>query len=411
MPDRIKTLLITSNGPATPRAVAADTVLHGVLQFDHSNYWKRLITSPKMRARLTSRYETLSYIQDWEEGFTASPRLDIDRCNLLNVFDVAQARRHIRDYALIVVLHSAVGDNLQAINRVQSILQARKGRLLALIGNEYVLMPEKIGFLRSVGADFVGSQLPLAAAQWLYEDCRETCVLPAPHALNARVYTRQNTGERPIDIGFIGDFYPWFIGDIERTQAIELFQQRSAEFGLRSDFRRQRLARGEWVSFLNQTYGVIGGESGTYYLERDDRSQRAVTELLRTNPDATFDDVFDRFFRNHPAPVSGKAISSRHFEPIGTGACQILLEGEYNGILRAGEHYISLRKDHANLHEVVEQFSDATYRAEMVERTRDYVLAEHTHDVRVNALIDAMDSASPTPSRAAAHQPKLGVTR
>ncbi|MEZ4561148.1 MAG: hypothetical protein R2853_00215 [Thermomicrobiales bacterium] len=251
-------------------------------------------------------------------------------------------------------------------------------------------MPEKISFLRSVGADFVGSQLPLLAAQWLYEECRDTQVLPAPHALNARVYTRRNTGERPIDIGFIGDFYPWFIGDIERTQAIELFRQRAGEFGLRSDFRRQRLAREDWVSFLNQTYGVIGGESGTYYLERDDQSQRAVSAFLRANPSATFDDVFDRFFKTYPVTVSGKAISSRHFEPIGTGACQILLEGDYNGILKADEHYISLRKDHANLHDVVERFTDETYREEMVERTRDYVLTEHTHDVRVASLLEAI---------------------
>lgn len=391
MSDRIKTLLVTSNGPATSRAVAADTVLHGVLQFDRSSYWKRVITSPRLQARLTSRYETLSYIQDWEEGFVASPRLEVDRCNLLNVFDVARSRRHIRDYALIVVLHSAVGDDLQAITRVRSMLQSRRGPLLALIGNEYVLMPEKIGFLQSVGADYVGSQLPLAAAQWLYEECRDTCVLPAPHALNARVYTRHNTGERPVDIGFIGDFYPWFIGDVERTQAIELFQQRATDFGLRSDFRRHRLARSDWVAFLNQTHGVIGGESGTYFLERDDRSQRAVAAFLKENPDATFNDVFDRFFRDHPAAVSGKAISSRHFEPIGTGTCQVLLEGEYNGILRADEHYIALRKDHANFQDIVDRLKDMTYRSEMVERTRAFALAEHTHEVRVDSLIDAIE--------------------
>ncbi|MCA9876154.1 MAG: glycosyltransferase family 1 protein, partial [Thermomicrobiales bacterium] len=304
--------------------------------------------------------------------------------------DVAQAWRRIGEYELIVVLHSAFGDDLRAVTRLQSMFSARRGRMLVLVGNEYVMMPEKIGFLRCVGADFVGSQLPIDAATWLYAGCAPTRVLPAPHALNAQVYTMRAAGHRPVDLGFIGDFYPWYIGDIERTQAIELFEHRAGEFGLRGDFRRQRLARGEWVAFLNQIKGTVGGESGTYYLDRDDHSRWAVSAFLEEHPDATFTEVFARFFQDRTVTVSGKAVSSRHFEPIGAGACQILLEGQYNGILRPDEHYIALRKDHSNLDDVVARFKDAEYRESLVRRTREYVLEEHTYQHRVSALVDAL---------------------
>ncbi len=387
MSQRIRTLLLVSNGSSSPRAVAADTLLQGLLQFDRRTYWQRFISSPSLRSRLTSRYETLSYIQDWQEAFLASPLLDVDVCNLLNMVDVARAWRKMPDYDLVVALHSAIGDDLRAVSRVLPLLQGRRGRMLALVGNEYVLMPEKIGFLNAVGADFVGSQLPLDAANWLYSECARTTVLPAPHALNASVYQLQNEGTRPVDLGFIGDLYPWFIGDIERTKVIELFEDCGRDFGLHIDFRRSRLARREWVAFLNQAKGIVGAESGTYYLERDDRSRRAVEAFLSEHPDATFADVHARFFKELADPVNGKAISSRHFEPIGTGTCQILLEGHYNGILQPDEHYLSLRKDHTNLPDVIERFKDTTYRSELVRRTREYVLAEHTYGHRVTSLI------------------------
>ena len=39
--------------------------------------------------------------------------------------------------------------------------------------------------------------------------------------------------------------------------------------------------------------GVIGAESGTYYLERTDHTVNAVKAWLRTYPKATFEEVFE----------------------------------------------------------------------------------------------------------------------
>jgi spore maturation protein CgeB len=85
--------------------------------------------------------------------------------------------------------------------------------------------------------------------------------------------------------------------------------------------------------------------------------------------------------------VSGKSISSRHFEPIGTKTCQILLAGHYNGILDADRHYIALDSGLGNIDAALERFRDDAYRAEMVEETYDYVRAEHTYAHRVAALL------------------------
>lgn len=405
MRDRIKTLLIYANGTAHPRLIAEDTLLRGVLRLDrqsaesHRMAWQR-----RLAQRLEQRYETLSYIQDWQDAFLRSPLLDVDECNVLNLVDWARAWRQIRDYECIVVLHSAAGDDLSLVSRLKPLFQRRKGALLVLIGNEYVLMPEKIGFLRDVEAEFVGSQLPTTAANWLYAECDKTAVLPAPHALNPAAYAWDPTATRETDIGFIGDIYPWFIGDIERTEVIRLFEEQGAALGLRCEIRKRRVSREEWAQFLNHAKGIIGAESGTYYLERNDDTRVAVQQFLAEQPETTFAQLHERFFRDYANPVNGKAISSRHFEPIGTKTCQILLEGEYNGILMADEHYIALRRDLSNVREAVERFKDDAYRAAMVDATRDYVLAEHTYDHRVQSLIMAI-TALPVPFQTPGRSP------
>ena len=100
--------------------------------------------------------------------------------------------------------------------------------------------------------------------------------------------------------------------------------------------------------------------------------------------------MFDRFFRGQQRGVSGKAISSRHFEAIGAKACQILIEGEYNGILQADVHYISVKKDMSNIDDAIERLRNVDYRTAMVDRTYDYVISAHTYQHRVNSLVDRL---------------------
>ena len=62
------------------------------------------------------------------------------------------------------------------------------------------------------------------------------------------------------------------------------------------------------------------------------------------------------------------AISPRHLECCATRTCQVLIEGEYNGILKAGIHYIPLKSDFSNLPEVFEKMKNKKLRNEIIER-------------------------------------------
>jgi hypothetical protein len=270
-------------------------------------------------------------------------------------------------------------------------LRRRRGKLVVFIGNEYDLMAEKIRFLRETRADYVCSQLPIASARWLYAQCEGTEVLAMPHALNPTVYRAAAASPRAIDVGFAGAMYPLFIGDIERTRLIRGVEATGRRRGLRCDIRERTISRLDWARFLRDCEGTVGGESGTYYLDRRGALIAAAKSFTATNPTAPFEQVYERFFaRPGVEYVSGKCISSRHFEAIGTRTCQVLLEGDYNGILQGGAHYISVQKDLADLNDAIARFEDRAHRREIADHAYEYVMDEHTHAHRVRALVAAV---------------------
>lgn len=388
MNERVPTLLIYANGVSW-KAFLADTFVRGIFRLKGERLFPRGLPEPGFVRKLMTRHrnETLSYVDDWMDAFSEAPELEVKKCNISNLVEFHAHKQAIKDFPLIIILHSAAGDNITWLLRSSRWFQGRRGKLLVFIGNEYSLIPEKLEFINSVQAQFIASQLPLDSAEWLYGDCESSQLIEAPHALNPKIYFPDPEAERGTDIGFIGSIYPFFIGDNERTELIRWFEKHGAERGLSCEIRDQRLPREQWASFLNTCKGIIGAESGTYYLDRTGEAIDSALHFISTHPDATFADVYEAVFKERPRVVSGKAISSRHFEPAGTLTCQLLLEGEYNGILRPDEHYISIKKDLSNIHDAADRFQDHTYRDQMVRHTYEYVMDQHTYSRRVGSIL------------------------
>jgi hypothetical protein len=109
----------------------------------------------------------------------------------------------------------------------------------------------------------------------------------------------------------------------------------------------------EWFDFLMSGKVVIGCESGSSVLDRRGEIRARIQNLLKDSPQLSFEDVTKkmpegwddhRFF----------ALSPRHFEAIITKTCQVLVEGEYEGVLVPGRHYIPLKRDFSNVDEVID---------------------------------------------------------
>jgi len=382
--DRARALVLFASGMPRTRRIVADSLRRFV---------PRALARPIARSRLrqlrsifADEYDSLSYAVDWRDAFAASPRLDAVMCNVNDALALAAAVVRMSDFDLVIALHSAAGDSLLQLERVSAALVRRRGPLLVLFGNEYDDMASKRNLLVTLRAEYVGSQLPIDAANWLYHGCGAV-VLPAPAGLNVDLY-RPGPADRPIDIGFRGDrYHVGLIGDDERVRAIERVTAHAATLGLSIDVAFMRLPRRDWSAFLARCLGTVGAEAGTYYLERDDVTRTRAARYLAAYPDAPLADVLARCYPERASSVSGKAISSRHLEAVGTKTCQILVSGRYNDILRAGDHYIAVKPDMSDVGEGVRMFNDSAYRTAVADRAYEHVSGAHTYAHRVTSLL------------------------
>ncbi len=63
-----------------------------------------------------------------------------------------------------------------------------------------------------------------------------------------------------------------------------------------------------------------------------------------------------------------EAIGPRHIEAAATQTCQVLVEGDYNGLFKAGVHYIAVSPDLSNLSSVLSTLGDEVRRQMIAKR-------------------------------------------
>jgi len=391
---KIRTLLLYSSG-GTSRDIFLQTYLGPLLKKIQGS---KLLTNgikneqyQRLLYSLISPYEALSYINDWKEAFENSDELDVTSLNILNQRHAhSYLQKHIKEFDLIILMHSVLGDNVEIIIPFEQVLKERTGKLLSFVGNEYDLMLKKKAFLQNVDADYIASQLPHEAHTFVYKELSAQ-LIDAPHALNENIY-RPSKSNKVYDIAFSGAKYGIFIGDQERNNLIETMANSTPQLKNKINIgRNKNLPRNLWVELLQSAKATVGAEAGTYYLDRNGSLLEQSKEYVQQNPDANLDDLLEKIFDNTSIEyVSGKAISSRHFEPVGTKTCQILLEGNFNGILKEGEHYISVKKNFSNLKDVIDVYSDHDLRNQIVERAYAYISENHTYKNRVETITNKL---------------------
>jgi glycosyl transferase family 1 len=333
---------------------------------------------------------------------------------------------------VIVLLHSAVGNSLGPIRRLRSALTARRAPLVSFVANELSLpgqpIAAKIDLLRELGAQYVATQLLLDTGQYLYGDTGAT-VLSVPHALNPNAYRPEvPNNARAVDVGFRGARYLPSIGDDDRNRIIDYFATSTFDPPLAVDVRFDvSYGRRQWAHFLNECKATVAAEAGATEVRRDDailehsehergvgsrdlRLRASLRPIHRYVPRPAKNlarRVANRLAGRAegpqpPSPVaappvttgvgrSGKCVSSRHFDAIGTETALIMFPGRYNDLLVADEHYLCLESDFSNIDDVLARFRDDATRLSMVRTTREWALESHTHAHRVRALLDAIE--------------------
>jgi len=235
------------------------------------------------------------------------------------------------------------------------------------VENEYRLLPDKVAYALALGASVLVSQLPLDAARTFYGPHFPGTIVSAPAGLNPDVYRPgPSMSARQVHIGTRTHRYPASLGDSERNAIVERFVRGGGPVeGLRVDIsvnEKDRFTREEWARFLGNCRATVATEAGAVGLAWGD---------------------------GQPV-VSGKAVSSRHFEALGTKTVQIMFPGRFNGILRAGEHYLALDRDFGNLDEVCAAVRDVALLSRMADVGWEFAVAGQTYTHRARALLAAV---------------------
>ncbi len=123
----------------------------------------------------------------------------------------------------------------------------------------------------------------------------------------------------------------------------------------------------EWYRFLLRCRYTIGAEGGSSILDRDGALKVRTERYLAEHPGASFEEVEAACFPGLDGSLYFPPLSPRHLEACLTRTCQVLVEGEYNGVLEGGRHYIELRRDLSNMGEVVALLGDEGLRERIVE--------------------------------------------
>ena len=213
---------------------------------------------------------------------------------------------------------------------------------------------------------------------------------------------------RPIDVGYRAKDLPAWLGGHARlkVEVGRAFVSAAAGSELRCDISSRggdTLLGSSWLDFLSSCRYTLGVEGGASVLDHDGSVKRCCDTLLAREPEASYARLEAECFPGRDGEFGLVALSPRHLEACATRTCQLLVAGDYNGVLEPWRHYIPIRRDLSNMDEVVAAVRSGDRRAEIVETAwRDVVVGgEHSYPRFVETVEAAIPAGPPAPSHAA----------
>jgi hypothetical protein len=142
---------------------------------------------------------------------------------------------------------------------------------------------------------------------------------------------------------------------------------------------------------------TIGAESGASALDLRGEMQSLTDDALAAEPGLTFEQFAARMPKDWDA-YRFFAVSPRHLEAVVTKTAQILVEGEYSGVLQPARHYLPVRRDFSNLDDVLESARDQSLLAEVAEQAyQDVYLSGRYSSRRLTEALQRMLAENAVP--------------
>jgi hypothetical protein len=299
----------------------------------------------------------------------------------------------------------------RGVMRRAARLARRARHQVALPQDEFIASEQVNRLLSEYGVDHVFSVAPESEWPLIYagddlERMKLSRVLTGylDEATVARVgEIVAATRERPIDIGYRVTAPIPYLGRhaLLKTEIAEVVRERALARGLTvdiSDDPADTLLGDDWYRWLASCRYTIGVEGGASVLDRDGSVRAQVERHLEQHPDASFEELEAAYFPGRDGELSLFAISPRHLEACATRTAQILIEGDYNGVLEPDRHYLELRRDYSNLDELLDLVEAGRGRErELAAAAYEDVVASGQWTYR--RLVEDVEAALPTARR------------
>lgn len=190
---------------------------------------------------------------------------------------------------------------------------------------------------------------------------------------------------RPIDVGYRARNLPFYFGRgaKEKSHIAELFLSAVQDTSLNVDISTQehdRIYGDDWYRFIANSKFMLGVMAGTSIFDFTGEVKRKTETYLKQNPKASFEEVEREVLLPYEGNLVYRTISPRLFESAAFKVCMILFRDSYQGILKAGRHYIPLEKDYSNIDEVLQKMSDSELVQQITENAyNDLILSGNYH--------------------------------
>jgi hypothetical protein len=251
---------------------------------------------------------------------------------------------------------------------------------VAFFQDEYRWWPERAGVLNRFRVDCVYTCIEppyYKDTYWKYTKVpRVETYLPGyvdEEMLQHARDTIKPDEERTIDIGYRGrrSFGYMGKGAREKEEIGVRFREMAAGEGLVLDIETEehkRIYGKHWLDFLGNCRALLGVEAGVSIFDIDNKIFSRYERFRGQDQDERFEQAYEDLLEKYDGKgIYYRTVSPRVFEAAAVRACQILYEGRYSGILEPMVHYIPLKKDFSNFHDVIRLYRDARLRRELTE--------------------------------------------
>jgi hypothetical protein len=365
------------------------------------------------RPNVLIAYGLLQYpLRAWHRDHLYSfRRYGRSRCFYVNlgVRRVPRWLRRIR-FDAVVLHHTLTGQRMQPpilawqLRRAQA-LKALAPTRIALIQDECIYTDLMSDLIEEFEIDHVFSLAPESEWRKIYSSVDHDRV--RFHRMLAGYLDEETVGrierivadtrERPIEIGYRAWSGLLSLGrhGVLRRRLAEAFAPAAAARGMRTDISVDMadIHHGDdWYRFLASCKYFLGAEGGATVLDRSGEFMVRTQRYLDQHPDASFEEVEAACFPGEDGKLQLFAISPRHLEACATRTCQVLVEGEYSGVLRAGEHFIEVKRDLSNVDQVLDLIQRDSERERITEAAYRDVVASGRYTYR--RLVESIESES-----------------